>query len=487
VINTATNTVTANVPVGFNSHGIAITPDGKTVYVVSNDYENKNGIVSVINTTTNAVTKTVSVGSHPMGIAASPDGTKMYVTNVWDWTVSVIDTATNTVIETVEVGIMPLGVAITPDGTRVYVANEWDWTVSVIDTETNLVIKTVKLPLRSTTPIIKWRKPVDIIHGTALSDIQLNAVATDPYTGNEVNGTPVYTPVKGTKLGPGMHTLRIDFIPEDTSAYNKVSKTVTISVKSIPEIRWSNPENITYGTALSNTQLNATSTDPVTGNRVDGTYFYTLANVTKIVSGITVLSTGVHTLHVDFTPKDTATYTNGSKNVTINVTKSPLKVKWDEPDAIIYGKALGSTQLNVVVTDPYTGNKVPGIHVYDPPSGTILDGGTHPLNFSFIPKDTANYTKVSKSITINVIPHVEFSADVILGPPPLTVQFTDKSTGNPTEWEWNFGDGVTSSDRNPEHKYRKAGTYTVKETVINSAGKNKKIKENYINVTTDNP
>jgi PKD repeat protein len=44
---------------------------------------------------------------------------------------------------------------------------------------------------------------------------------------------------------------------------------------------------------------------------------------------------------------------------------------------------------------------------------------------------------------------------------PLTVNFTDKSTGSPTSWNWTFGDGATSSAKNPVHTYAKAGSYTV--------------------------
>ncbi|MDQ1275641.1 MAG: hypothetical protein QG610_1216, partial [Euryarchaeota archaeon] len=71
-------------------------------------------------------------------------------------------------------------------------------------------------------------------------------------------------------------------------------------------------------------------------------------------------------------------------------------------------------------------------------------------------------------------PDAEFSASIKLGKSPLTVQFTDESTENPTEWKWNFGDGsdiidgTTSDFQNPTHTYEKAGTYEVKETAINS-------------------
>jgi PKD repeat protein len=50
------------------------------------------------------------------------------------------------------------------------------------------------------------------------------------------------------------------------------------------------------------------------------------------------------------------------------------------------------------------------------------------------------------------------------------VQFTDTSTGNPTSWQWNFGDGTTSNAQNPSHSFTTTGSYTVTLTANNSFG-----------------
>src|SRR5207248_1743540 len=98
-------------------------------------------------------------------------------------------------------------------------------------------------------------------------------------------------------------TLHVDFSPTDTANYNSASKNVVINVlKATPTIDWSNPADITYGTALSGTQLNATAAS------VGGGLVYSPA------AG-TVLNAGSQTLHVDFTPTDTANYNNASKDV----------------------------------------------------------------------------------------------------------------------------------------------------------------------------
>ncbi|MGN6744156.1 MAG: PKD domain-containing protein, partial [Amnibacterium sp.] len=67
-------------------------------------------------------------------------------------------------------------------------------------------------------------------------------------------------------------------------------------------------------------------------------------------------------------------------------------------------------------------------------------------------------------------PQASFTADPATGPAPLAVTFTDTSTGPPTSWSWDFGDGATSTDQNPSHTFAAAGSYAVTLTAGNAAG-----------------
>ncbi|MFA5613958.1 MAG: PEGA domain-containing protein [Methanoculleus sp.] len=67
-------------------------------------------------------------------------------------------------------------------------------------------------------------------------------------------------------------------------------------------------------------------------------------------------------------------------------------------------------------------------------------------------------------------PIADFTANVIEGNVPLTVEFTDCSEGPPTSWFWDFGDDTTSDEQNPTHTYTNPGTYTVTLEVTNVAG-----------------
>ncbi len=65
------------------------------------------------------------------------------------------------------------------------------------------------------------------------------------------------------------------------------------------------------------------------------------------------------------------------------------------------------------------------------------DGGT------LLPDPEAEYTP----------PDAAFSMSLTDGVAPLTITFTDSSTGEITEWMWDFGDGSTSTDQNPQHTF----------------------------------
>lgn len=92
------------------------------------------------------------------------------------------------------------------------------------------------------------------------------------------------------------------------------------------------------------------------------------------------------------------------------------------------------------------------------------------------------------SITVTVFmvaPEAAFTADTTSGKAPLTVKFTNNSTGTaPLTYAWDFdNDGtVDSIEKNPTYVYTTAGTYSVKLTVTNEAGSDEEIKIDYITV-----
>ncbi len=237
------------------------------------------------------------------------------------------------------------------------------------------VTKTVTLTVTQAAPVITWTPPASITYGTALSIAQLNASASVP-------GNLVYTPAVGTILAAGTDTLSVTFTPTDTTNYSTVTKTVQITVtQAAATITWNDPASITYGTALSAIQLNASASVP-------GVLVYTPA------AGA-VPAAGTDTLSVTFTPTDTTNYSSVTKTVQITVTQAAATISWNDPASITYGTALSATQLNASAS-------VPGVLVYTPAAGVIPAAGTDTLSVTFTPTDTANYSTVTKTVTLTV-------------------------------------------------------------------------------------
>ena len=79
-------------------------------------------------------------------------------------------------------------------------------------------------------------------------------------------------------------------------------------------------------------------------------------------------------------------------------------------------------------------------------------------------------------------PVAGFTSNYVAGACINPVQFTDQSTGAPTSWAWDFGDGGSSSQQNPSHQYTASNTYTVTLTVTNANGPNMVTRTNYLTI-----
>ncbi|HEX6162282.1 MAG TPA: Ig-like domain repeat protein [Vicinamibacterales bacterium] len=252
----------------------------------------------------------------------------------------------------------------------------------------NSATATTTIEVGKAAPIVAWSNPAGITYGTALSATQLNATAN-------VAGTFAYSPAEGAVLNAGTQTLSVTFTPDDAANYAPASGSVTIDIaKETPVLTWTNPAAITYGTALSATELNATAS-------VAGAFSYSPA------AG-TVLNAGTHSLAVTFTPTDAANYAAASAAVSIVVDKAPSIVFWPSPGSITYGTALSATELNATAN-------VPGTFAYSYPAGTVLGAGTHPMSVAFTPNDAANYTNALAIVGLTVTPA------------PLTVQANNET------------------------------------------------------------
>jgi len=228
------------------------------------------------------------------------------------------------------------------------------------------------------TPTVSWPTATGITYGQALSSSTLTG-GSGSVPGSFAFTTPTTTPNAGT------YNASVTFNPTDTTDYNTVSGTVSVAVaKATPTITWGAPAAITYGTALSSTQLNAAGSPP------GGTFVYSPAAGTILGAG------NGQTLSVTYTPTDTTDYTNATATVTINVNQAKPTITWANPAAITYGTALSATQFDAAAN-------VAGTFVYTPPAGTVLKAGSgQTLSATFTPTDTTDYTNATATVTINV-------------------------------------------------------------------------------------
>ncbi len=120
---------------------------------------------------------------------------------------------------------------------------------------------------------------------------------------------------------------------------------------------------------------------------------------------------------------------------------------------------------------PYSYSWSPAATIPNPTISNPIANPTTTTTYVVTVKDTTGCPAVLDSVKVIVSPKpsVSFMPDLFNGCEPHTVNFTDFSSPNITQWQWDFGDGFTSTVMNPTHTYS-AGVYTVSLSVSNSDG-----------------
>jgi PKD repeat protein len=228
-----------------------------------------------------------------------------------------------------------------------------------------------------------------------------------------------------------------------TSGYAPLSIQFTDLSKNAESRKWN------FGDGANSTQQN-----PMHTYSAAGSYTVTLtvsnANGTNLKTNNINVKPAVQKPVPNFSSNVTKGYAPLSVAFTDKSTGAPTSCKW------IFGDGTSSTAKN--------------------PAHKFSKAGKY--NVSLTVKNAAGSNTVTKSSYIVVsplkAPVAAISASPTSGKAPLTVTFTDKSTGSPNSWSWNFGDKITSTAKNTSHKYSKAGKYTVSLTVKNAIGSNTK-------------
>jgi len=141
-VDTAAGTVVATIPIAAGPHGMAITPDGRWLYVSSDG----SSTVSVIDTSIDRVTKTIEVGKSPHGVTLVPGKELLLVAVNGEDKIAFVDTAKQAVIATVSVG-KPHTIGVSPDGKVAYISSQVPshFEVVIIDLDARKVVRTIAL------------------------------------------------------------------------------------------------------------------------------------------------------------------------------------------------------------------------------------------------------------------------------------------------------------------------------------------------------
>ena len=162
--------------------------------------------------------------------------------------------------------------------------------------------------------------------------------------------------------------------------------------------------------------------------------------------------------------------------------------------AVVYGPA----PLSVQFTDSSLNGPVAwvwsfgdgGTSAVQNPSHSYVTPGSYTVTLTVTNADGTDIVTRAGYITAggsSTVPVTAFAANVSSGTVPLPVSFSDLSTNSPTVWAWSFGDGSTSAEQNPSHRFTGIGTYTVTLTATNAGGSTAASRTGYITVNAIAP
>ncbi len=205
---------------------------------------------------------------------------------------------------------------------------------------------------------------------------------TDSCTAAVINGSCDLT---STTIGN--KTLTASYSGDNNFTGSTSSGVAHVVTKVTPTLNWSNPAAITYGTALSSTELNADSSVP-------GTYVYTPSQ------GVVLNAGEAQILHVDFIPTDSSNYASVSQDVTINVGKADLTITADDQNKV-YGAALPS--LSVTYSGFVNGDAASNLDapaLINTSASDSSDAGTYPIVVNGAADSNYNVTFVRGVLTV---------------------------------------------------------------------------------------
>ncbi len=343
--------------------------------------------------------------------------------------INVINVETRQVINPIPVGNFIRRIAVNPTTNRIYAADtNSNGNVSVIDGETNQVISTIEVgDSPSAVSVNPTTNRIYVANGS--SD---NVSVIDGKTNQVINIIKVGDFPRAIGVNPTTNRIYVANGSSDNVSVidGKTNQVIsTIDVGDSPSAVGVNPTTNRIYVANNRPSVDLTVIDG------DANQVINIITIESSFFSIGVNPT-TNRIYVANWSSGNVSVINGKTNQVINIIKvggTPTEIEVNPATNIIYVTNIAADDVTI-----------------------ILDNANEPV--------------------------AEFSANVTSGLTPLDITFTDKSTGDPTRWSWDFGDGEASSEQNPKHTYSKEGLFTVSLMASNNNGPDLEIKNNLINI-----
>jgi YVTN family beta-propeller protein len=416
------NTVTFGPPADGQVGGLAVTPDGKTLYA---PLEVSPGQIALIDTATDLVTDTIEVPDVPVAIAITPDGGHAWVANSGSDSVIAIDTATHTLDgSSIALGCSPIGLAITPDGSTVFAlcANHSFVTVSTANHTVTNTVGDSGAAGQSVGTFIRPVPPLALVTNETANNVTVIDTTTAKPIGAPINLVDV---IAGIAIAPDRNTAYVAVLGSSSLAVLDLTTSPPLSTGTI-QIAGGSPfgvavtpdgakayvTNVLAGTvSVIDAGIDTVSGSPITvGNAPEGiaiTPDGKAAYVANVDDGtVSVINTATNTVSATFFTGTSAINTPMSNGVAAS------------PDGtVVYVASTGEGIVSVISTASQA-------------VVTAIVVGRAPTGVAFSPDSTRAYVTNSADGTVSIIntaTHLA-TATVKVGRQPQAVAVTRDGT-----------------------------------------------------------